>query len=716
MEVTVKKPILTALVVLATLGALLGCAGMSGKPRGPVDAFVFTTGANPGLEQNAVGALNMQPDPLEIMVVVPPGTNMRGLVATFSLNVEAAISTISSGAKVVQKNGVTPNDFSAPVMYTVEIPKVKKPWRYKVTVREAETNPRLSQLTLGDGLALRPSFSAKVKSYSVTVPFATKKLRIDARGEGQYMKSITIDGASSPGASASGSVDFSSGQEKSIVIETVAEDGVGRDEYEVLIVRGAPDRNANLEGLEIAGVPLVPGFSALRSSYQAQVPFSATQFVLKARPQSQFSTAALSAIVTAGKTQSRAALAYKGDPVEKAGATVDFSMGDRLGVVVSVTAQDGGVQEYLVDVVRAEPEHTNTLAVLSVTGARMTPAFSPSGLSYAVDVPFASRTVTVIAQPQGRFAKVVLEPGPGTAQGATEIPYKGDPASKTGSAFDFSTADRLSLIAAVTAQDGKVLRYFLDVRRAPPDSNADMAGLAVSAGILSPLFTPRMVSYTVSLPSNAETVKLTLTTASPVATVGADQPVAQSGATWVITVPAPAGKVLPVNVTITAEDGSQRLYRVNVSREALHTGREHEAGDPPAHGRLTRPGVRPGGRAVRREACSERGIDRGKCPGREPRGHCHPRRNAARRCRPHDRRGPRSHAERGGGGHRRERRGGSHDPARHPRGHSRREAAGGQRQHPRDSEKSPPGQARGSGAHGPRRNHRQPGPGRRPLL
>jgi hypothetical protein len=569
MEVNVKKLIFAVLVVAAALGALSGCAGMGGRPRGPVDAFVFATGANPGLSQNAPGVLNMSRDPLEIMVVVPPGTNLRNLVATFSLNVEAAIFSISSGAKVEQKNGVTPNDFSAPVMYNVEIPKQKKPWRYKVTVREAETNARLAQLTLGEGLVLKPSFASKVKSYSVTVPFATKKVKVDARAEGQYLKSITIDGAPSQGGGASGSVDFSSGEEKTFLIETLAEDGVSRDEYSVQIERGAPDRNANLDSLEIKDAPLIPGFSAMRKSYQVQVPFDAKAFALKTRPQSQFSTAALSAIVTTGKAQSRAALSYKGDPVDKNGSTVDFTGTDRITVVVAVTAQDGSVQEYLVDVVRAEPEHNNSLASLAVTGGRLTPGFVPAGLSYVAEVPFATKQLAVVALPQGKYAKVAFEPGPAAPQGASEIPYKGDPASKTGAIFDFSTGDRLSLAAAVTAQDGKVLRYFLDVRRMPPDSNADLSGIAVSAGILSPLFTPRMVSYTVSLPSNVETVKVTLTTASPVATVSADQPVAQSGATTVVTVPAAAGKVLTVSVIVTAEDGSQRLYRVNVSREAL---------------------------------------------------------------------------------------------------------------------------------------------------
>ncbi len=565
-----KKLICAALVAVAALGLLVGCAG-GGKPRGPVDAFVFSSGANPGMEQNAVGSLNMAKDPIEIYVVVPPNTDLRRLVATFSLNAEATISTISSGAKVVQQNGVTPNDFSAPVNYTVETPKDKKPWRYRVTVRLAETNPRLAQLAIGES-TLVPSFSARVKSYTATVPFATTKVKVDARGESQYMKSITIDGSASAGSGASASVDFSSGQQKTFLIETLAEDGVSRDEYSVTIVRAAPDRNANLESLEITGAPLVPGFTAPRRAYQVQVPFDATQFVLKARPQSKFSTVALASIVVSGKTQSRGPLTAKGEPAGGAGATVDFSVGDRLTVAVVVTAQDGGVQEYIVDVLRAEPEHINTLAQLSVLNGRMAPAFAPGGLSYVVDVLFASRTVSVVAVPAGKYAKLAFEPGPAAPQGTTEVPYKGDPASKTGAQFDFSATDRLSLVAAVTAQDGKVLRYFIDIRRAPPDSNADLANLQVSGGILSPLFTPRMVSYTVSLPSNIDTVKLTLTPASAVATVAADQPVAQSGTTWVVTVPAAAGKVVPVTVTVTAEDGTQRLYRVNVSREALPVG------------------------------------------------------------------------------------------------------------------------------------------------
>ena len=192
----------------------------------------------------------MRTDPLEISVVVPPGTDKRRLVATFGLNVEATITVISTGQRVVQENGVTRNDFSAPVLYAIEMPKEKKPWRYRVTVREAETNPRLAQLGFPEGSALTPAFNPQVKSYTVVVPFATSQVRIDARAESQYLKSISFDGAAAGGASAAGIVDFSTGQQRTVLIETLAEDGVSRDRYTLLVRRGAagPQLPAGLPG------------------------------------------------------------------------------------------------------------------------------------------------------------------------------------------------------------------------------------------------------------------------------------------------------------------------------------------------------------------------------------------------------------------------------------------------------------------------------------
>ncbi len=563
-----KKLILVTLAVGLMLSLLSGCLSMGGGPRGPVDAFVFSSGANPGLPQNAPGVINMKPTPLEIMVVVPPGADVRNLVATLSLNVQATITVISSGNRIVQENGVTRNDFSAPVMYSIEVAKQKKPWLYKVTVREADTNARLAQLSLPEDSILSPAFNPGVKQYTLKVQFGTSQLRIGVRAESPYLKSISIDGSASQGPNATGNVDFSSGQERSFIVETTAEDGVTRDQYAFRLQRGEPDRNTALEALEVADTPLSPAFSPQRQNYAARVPYAAAQVIVRVRPQSRYSTASLSA---AGAGGARIALPYKGNPADKAGAIVEFASLPRLPIIVTVTAQDGSIREYRLEVVRAEPDHNNSLAILSVAGGTLSPNFVPNALSYLAMVPFASKQIVLVAQPQSRFAQMALEPGPAAAGGAP-IQVKGNLASKDGAIIDFQVGDQVSLSVAVTAQDGNVLRYFLDIRRSPPDSNADLAMLTVSAGVLSPVFNPRIVSYTVSLPAAAETVNLTLATASKVASLSSELPVAQSGATQVITVPASPGRIVTVNIMVTAEDGTQRLYRVNVSREGVPTG------------------------------------------------------------------------------------------------------------------------------------------------
>jgi hypothetical protein len=94
----------------------------------------------------------------------------------------------------------------------------------------------------------------------------------------------------------------------------------------------------------------------------------------------------------------------------------------------------------------------------------------------------------------------------------------------------------------------------------------------MSAGVMSPIFNPRIVSYTLSLPAAAETVNLTLVTTSKVAKISSELPLAQSGAGQVISVPASPGQIVTVNIMVTAEDGSQKLYRILVSREGVPTG------------------------------------------------------------------------------------------------------------------------------------------------
>ncbi len=548
-------------LVLIVLAAFSGCVSI-GKPRGPVDAFVFSAGANPGLGRDAPGALNMRSDPLEISVVVPPGADKRRLVATFSLNAEAAITVISTGERVVQENGITPNDFTSPVLYAIEVAKEKKPWRYRVTVREAETNARLAQLSFPEGSVLTPAFSPQLRNYTVVVPFATKQLRIGARGESRYLASISFDGAASQGASVTGSVDFSSGQQRSVLIETLAEDGLSRERYTLIVRRGEPDRNSLLGALEAVEGTLAPAFSPQRTEYSLQVPFAATRVGLRARSQSGLAALSLSTIAASGDAQERAGLQTHGNLEAAAGAYVDFIGVDWLPLIVTVTAEDGSRSEYLVEVARAEPDHDNSLAALEVRGAILTPPFTPGRLPYLVRVPFATRQIAVSAKPRSPVAQVILElvnvpPGTPTPQGLL--------ASPEGALVAFPAGERMSLAVAVIAQDGRSQRYLLDVRRQPPERNADLSSLIPNAGALTPVFNPRIVTYSLRLPAAVEAATFNLAAASPAAMVRVEPPAVLSGNT--LRVPVAAGQSLELNILVTAEDGTQRLYRVGITRE-----------------------------------------------------------------------------------------------------------------------------------------------------
>ena len=557
-----RKLVLALLAAAVLLAGFSGCRSMFGRGKGPIESFVFLAARNPELPQNVAGVIVERPDPKEIILVVPPGTFVRSLIATISLNTEAAITVISSGSPVVQENGVTPNDFSTPVLYSVQVPGDKKPWEYRVSVREAETDARLASLGFPDGHKLEPGFSPTATSYSVEVPYATTSVKVEARAQSRYLKSITIDGRSNPGAAANLAVDFASGQERTLGIETLAEDGVSAERYSLTIRRGEPDRNAALASLEVKGGTLSPAFSPGRFLYRTEVPFDTRQLVVAAPPQSKFAR-----VVLQDAQAGAVALKAAGEPGAAAGATVEFAAGERLQLIVQVTAQDGGIQEYRVDVVRAAPDRNNLLAGLTVPGGTLTPAFAANRIAYVVAVPFSTKQVTIAAQPQSRFARMALAPA---SADQSPLTVEGNLTAQEGARIAFASGDRLPVLLSVTAQDGSERAYALEIRRSDPDSNANLASLQATQGFLVPAFSPKTVSYTLSLPADAASVQLTAAAESPVASVGVlDDPSVAPAATQTLALAVEPGQSRVVSLIATAEDGTQKLYRVSIRRDAL---------------------------------------------------------------------------------------------------------------------------------------------------
>ena len=502
-----------AAVILLALG-MGACTTLGGHGTGPIDSFAFIASANPGLPRDISGRIVAQGEPELILVVVPPGSNIKKLIATVSLNTKAIISVISGEQRMVQTNGITVNDFSSPVLYSIEIPGEKEPWRYRVVVREAETNARLAQITLPARAVLQPAFGPTVEQYTVQVPFETKSLSIAALAQSANPQSITIGGTSTPGHLAVADVDFSSGQQSTFTISVLAEDGTSKSKYSFAVKRNPADRNALLGVLDIQDAALSQPFTPSKYNYSASVSFELREVILNAQAQSPY--AAVSLTVPG----------VSGGPIQvargpNAGNTrVEFPSGGRLPLTLTVTAQDGSTQQYNVEILRREANNNNRLSDIVVTGAALAPAFKPETLAYTAEVPYSVERVSVRALPQDKNATITLEMPQASGSNPSSPPsIRLNPGDSVGQQIDFSEREMKGLSIIATAQNGETLRYTLLLHRASPDHSVDLSSLGATAGTLSPAVSSKVDTYSLRLPADATGVQLTAAAASPFAHV-----------------------------------------------------------------------------------------------------------------------------------------------------------------------------------------------------
>ena len=74
------------------------------------ETFYFDSALNPGLPYAIYGEVSND----TVLIVFPSGTNLTGLIASFTTDLEGCIPTVNS---VIQESGVTVNDFTEPLVY-----------------------------------------------------------------------------------------------------------------------------------------------------------------------------------------------------------------------------------------------------------------------------------------------------------------------------------------------------------------------------------------------------------------------------------------------------------------------------------------------------------------------------------------------------------------------------------------------------------------------
>lgn len=211
------------------------------------------------------------------------------------------------------------------------------------------------------------------------------------------------------------------------------------------------------------------------------------------------------------------------------------------GVTLSDGQQDFGAGSPTYSATIAPPLSDNcNLSAMTVSGATISPAFSPSTTKYSAKVPFTTSSIGVSATAEHSGAKVSVS-NPGLTAGATT-----------------------TVKVTVTAENGAQKTYSISVAREQdpnyvPSNNANLSALSAEGYAISPAFQKDVTQYYVWLPYEADAITLSAEKE--------DGKASYSIGKYEELIP---GEGTDIPVTVTAEDGTEKVYTVTVVRAPAH--------------------------------------------------------------------------------------------------------------------------------------------------
>ena len=458
---------------------------------------------------------------------------------------------------------------------------------YTVTfVRTGSSNANLSALTLNPG-GLNESFSSDVTEYTADVPNGTSSVSMNYT-VADNTATVTVSGAASLSVGAN-----------TVTVTVTAQNGSSKV-YTIIVTR-APSGNANLNSLTLSTGTLNPAFSTGVTEYTADVPNETSS-------------------VTVDYT-----VADNTATVEVSGAA-SLSVGDNT-ITVTVTAQNGSPKVYTITVTRAPSSNTNLNSLTLSTGT-LSPAFSSGVTDYTADVPngtssvtvdytvadnnatvevsgaaslnVGTNTITVTVTAQNGSSKVytitVTRAPSGNANlnsltlstgsltpvfSANTTEYTANVPNETTSvtpiyALADNTASALVnggvllnvganiITITVTAQNGTSKVYKITVTRAP-SANANLAGLTLSTGSLTPAFSADVTEYTADMPNATGSITVTTATEDSSASMEViwnNVGIIGSGE---YTSSLNVGSNV-IRISVTAENGTRKTYTLTITR------------------------------------------------------------------------------------------------------------------------------------------------------
>lgn len=388
----------------------------------------------------------------------------------------------------------------------------------------------LADLELSIG-TLSPAFDPATSYYSATVPYANRSIQVTATastpGHTMTINNVPI----TDGAPATVPLIFDpSGNGMGITI--TAANGVSKT-YLLVITRDQPSHNAELTGLTLSNGTLSPAFSNGETAYTATVPYLTT-----------------STSVTGIVADATAILRVNGHDTASgtASAPIALAVGANA-ITVSATAEDGVTETTrTVVVTRAAPDLD--LSALTVTGGDLSPAFAAGTTAYTLALPYTVAVVDVAAASVEADWTLAIQ-GTETDDASVAVPVGTSTISVT-----------------VTAQYGEAREYTIAVTRQAPSTNADLGGLTLSDGTLSPAFTAATTAYAATVGYLTEQIAVNAVAAEATTSLTINgTPVASAIVTP--TVPLTVGENT-ITIVATAQDGvTVKTTTIVVTREAV---------------------------------------------------------------------------------------------------------------------------------------------------
>jgi gliding motility-associated-like protein len=371
-------------------------------------------------------------------------------------------SAVSNGGTKTVSLSVGSN--TIPIVVTAEDKTTTQTYTVSIN-RPASTNTNLTIASNVSGG--NQTFTTNGGQWASGVPYSVSYIVVTPSTT--VGSTFLVNGIAVAAGTASQQIPLAPGATTTYTVTVTAESGASLT-YTFAVTRG-PSPDATLVSLVPSSGALNPVFSSGTTSYTNAVDSTVSTITF-----------------TPTTTDANATIQVNGISVAQgtASAAINLSPGPGGAIPITVTAQSGALKTYFVTTLR----HSTNLSGLSVLNCTLSPAFTLTNTKYNVSINGVGGAIY--------FNPVAIDP-------TTVITINGSPA-QTGTPFYPNNGDVFNLV--VTSQDGLSSKTYTITATV---NSANLAGISLSSGTLSPAFDTNTTAYTATVDNTVSTLSVTPT-------------------------------------------------------------------------------------------------------------------------------------------------------------------------------------------------------------